>query len=224
VLADRLGSGQVDIGLLPCGELDRLGADHFDDVGIACRGAVRSILLVSRVEPARIRTLAVDVSSRTSVMLTRIVLAERFGVRAEFITMAPDLDTMLASADAALLIGDPALRVDPVSLPYLTLDLGAEWLELTGLPMVFAVWAGRKQVVTSAVADIFVQSYRYGMSKLDEIVREAPALHGISEELARKYLTESIQFELTSEHRKGLAMYRSKVAALRSLDLLPAGR
>jgi predicted solute-binding protein len=223
-LADHLSAGEVDIGLLPCAELDRLGVHHFDDVGIACRGPVRSILLVSTVEPARIRTLAADVSSRSSVMLTRIILAERYGVNPEFITMAPDLGTMLANADAALLIGDPALKVDPATLPYLTLDLGAEWLEFTGLPMVFAVWAGRKQVLTPDVAGVFVQSWRYGMAHLDDIVREAPAFHGIAEELARTYLTEHIVFELNSDHRKGLALYRSKVAALRSLDLLPAGR
>ena len=215
VLADRLSAGQVDIGLLPCAELDRLGVDHFDDVGIACRGPVRSILLVSRVEPSRIRTLAADVSSRTSVMLSRIILAERYGVSPDFITMAPDLGTMLAKADAALLIGDPALKLDPATLPYLALDLGAEWLELTGLPMVFAVWAGRKQVLTPDVAGVFLQSYRYGMENIDDIVQEAPALHGISVELARKYLTEHVVFELTSDHRKGLALYRSKVEALR---------
>ena len=224
MLADRLGSGQVDIGLLPCAEIDRLGAAYLDDVGIACRGPVRSILLVCKVEPSRIRTLAADVSSRTSVMLTRIVLAERYGVRPEFITMQPDVDAMLSRADAALLIGDPALRLDPARVSYRVLDLGAEWVDFTGLPMVFAVWAGARRHLTAAVADVFVQSYRYGMSQLDELIREAPALHGVSQELARTYLTEHIRFELNDEDRKGLALYRSKVAETRAVDLAPAAR
>lgn len=212
----------MDVGLLPCAELDPLGVQPLLDVGIACRGPVRSILLVTRVEPARIQTLAADVSSRSSVMLTRIVLAERFGVRPEFVTMQPDVDGMLARADAALLIGDPALRLDPESLPYQVLDLGGEWVDMTGLPMVFAVWAGAPRHLTAEVADAFVQSYRYGAADLDAIVEEAPALHGISEELARTYLTNHIQFELSEEDRRGLALYRSKVARFRAMEPAPA--
>jgi predicted solute-binding protein len=220
-LAGDLEAGRADVGLLPCAELDRLGVDHLEDLGIACRGPVRSILLVSRVEPARIRSLAVDASSRSSVMLTRIVLAERYGVRPQLFVRRPDLGEMLQEADAALLIGDPALRVDPAKLPWHVLDLGEEWCSLTGLPMVFAVWAGARRHLTPAVADAFVQSYRYGMSRLDDIVAEAPSLHGVSQELARTYLTEHIKFELNSEDRRGIALYRRKVAELRELDLAP---
>src|SRR4051794_7984704 len=124
VCADRLESGDVDIGIVPCAELDRLGLDFLPDVGIACRGAVRSILLISKVPPGQIRTLAADVSSRTSVMLARILLAERYGTVPRVITVAPDLESMLAQSDAALIIGDPALRLDPASLPWQVLDLG----------------------------------------------------------------------------------------------------
>jgi predicted solute-binding protein len=221
VLADRLKAGQVDIGLLPCAELERLRVDHLDDVGIACRGAVRSILLVSRVEPARIRTLALDASSRSSVMLTRILLAERYGARPELVTMQPELESMLARADAALLIGDPALRLDASVLPYRVLDLGAEWMNLTGLPMVFAVWAGPRRHLIPSVAEAFLASFRYGAAQLEEIVREAPMLHGVSEDLARTYLTDHIKFELNADDRKGLALYRAKVSAMRALDLAP---
>lgn len=221
-LADDLDANRTDIGLLPCAELDRLGVDHLDDLGISCHGAVRSILLVSRVEPSRIRSLAADANSRSSVMLTRILLNERYGAQPQVFVKPPNVEEMLREADAALLIGDPALHVDPAKLQYRVLDLGQEWCEMTGLPMVFAVWAGARRHLTAEVADIFMQSYRYGISKLDEISAEAPSHHGVSADMARTYLTHYIKFELNSEARRGLALYRSKVAELRALDTLPA--
>jgi predicted solute-binding protein len=216
VCADRLEAGEVDIGLVPCAELDRLDLSWFPETGIACRGAVRSILLISRVAPGRIRRLAADVSSRTSVMLTRIILAEKFGVQPEMLPMRPEIDSMLAEADAALLIGDPALRVDPASLPYRVLDLGAEWVELTGLPMVFAVWAGHRRHITPESGQIFADSARFGLANLHQIVAEAPATHGVSSDLARTYLTRHIALELTDADRKGLDLYRRKVARIRA--------
>ena len=140
--AERLAAGQADIGLAPSIELARQGMEVISPWGVACLGAVRSILLISRVKPGRIRTLAADSNSRTSVALAQILLQERFGVRPALVSKAPDLPAMLEVADAALLIGDPALRLNVEALPYQVLDLGREWTELTGLPMVFAVWAG----------------------------------------------------------------------------------
>src|SRR5205814_1724945 len=122
----------------------------------------------------KIRTLAADSSSRTSVALARILLAERFHCRQPIVTPHPPrLAEMLAACDAALIIGDPALRLDPETLPCRTLDLGEEWVAWTGLPMVFAVWAGRQEALTSAVAARFSASYRWGKSHIDEIVQQA---------------------------------------------------
>lgn len=216
--ADRLERCEVDVGLVPCAELDRLELDFFPDVGIACRGAVRSILLVSKVEPRRIRTLAADNSSRSSVMLCRILLAERYGVSPEPLSMSPHLEPMLAAADAALIIGDPALKLDPATLPYHVLDLGAEWVDHTGLPMVFAVWAGRSEHITPENRRVFIDSWHYGRDHLDEIVADAEARAGVPAVLARKYLTSHIVFELGERERKGLALYRQKTAALVTLS------
>src|SRR5215475_13941229 len=145
--ADQLASGEADIGIVPVIEVARQKLDYFRGTGIACHGPVRSILLVSKVPFREIRTVATDSGSRTSVMLTRVILAEKFGVEPKQISRRADLTTMLGEADAALLIGDAALRVDPEKLPFETLDLGGEWVAMTGLPMVFAVWAGRNGVV-----------------------------------------------------------------------------
>jgi predicted solute-binding protein len=142
-----VAEGVADVGLVPVFEVDRLGLAWFPSLGIASRGAVRSILLISKVHPKKIKTLAADSGSRTSVQLARIILAERHGCLPELTTAAPIIDTMLESADAALLIGDAALSVDPVECGLTCLDLGEEWTDLTGLPMVFAVWAGRQQAI-----------------------------------------------------------------------------
>jgi predicted solute-binding protein len=218
VCADRLAAGEADIGLVPCAELDPQALSWFPETGIACRGAVRSILLISRVEPSRIRTLAADVSSRTSVMLARIILQERYGVAPSLVSMAPDADRMLAHADAALIIGDPALRIDPSIMPRV-LDLGAEWWDLTGLPMVFAVWAGKQQHITREAGEVFVQSTRYGLDRIEEIAAAAPSQHGIPTDLARTYLTRHIVFQLGDDEHRGMELYRRKVAELRASDV-----
>lgn len=218
ICADRLESGDVDIGIVPCAELDRLGLDFLPDTGIACRGAVRSILLISRVPFAKVKTLATDVSSRTSVMLARMILAERYGVIPSIASHSPDLDAMLAAADAALIIGDPALRIDPATLPFHVLDLGAEWFSLTRLPMVFAVWAGASETLTPVVREAFASSCRYGLDHVDDIVSDAAASHHFPESLVREYLTRYIRFQLGPEELRGLQAYRELVAAFRVRD------
>ena len=85
--------------------------------------------------------------------------------------------------------------------------------------MVFAVWAGMRRHLTARTAETLLESFRYGLAHLDDIVREAPALHKVSEALARTYLTEHIKFELNSDDRKGLALFRSKVAAMRDMNV-----
>ncbi len=212
--ADALGAGEVDMGLVPCAELDRLGMGFLPGLGIACEGPVRSILLISKTPFAKIRTLAVDSSSRTSVALTRILLAEKYGCRPALEPHAPQLAEMLARCDAALIIGDPALRIDPEALPWATLDLGAEWVAWSGLPMVFAVWAGRPEALTPEVERVFQASWDWGRGHIEEIARGA-AERGFSEAVAREYVTRHIVYELGERHRAGLELFRAKVRELK---------
>jgi chorismate dehydratase len=206
--AQALGAGDAAIGLVPCAELDRLGLDYLPDLGIACEGAVRSILLISKRPYNQIRTLAVDSGSRSSVALARILLAERYRCQPRFVPMVPALDEMLAVCDAALIIGDPALRIEPDVLPYQTLDLGAEWVEWSGLPMVFAVWAGKSTHLTADVSRAFTDSCRWGLDHMEEIVAAAVRERSFGEQLVRKYLTEHIVYELGARHREGLELFR----------------
>lgn len=218
--AAAIEGGEADIGLVPSAEVERLGLDFFPDVGIACEGPVRSILLVSRAPFERIGRLAVDSGSRTSVALARIVLAERYGVFPDIVARPPALAPMLAEADAALIIGDAALRLDPASLPYGVLDLGDEWVRWTGLPMVFAVWAGRSAAIRGANRDAFVGSFEWGCERIGEIVLRAAEERGFAPSMAHSYLTENIRFRLGPEHLEGLARFRGLV---RELDAKETG-
>lgn len=205
--AEEVASGAADIGIIPAFELTRLDLEIIRGSGIACRGPVRSILLVSSRPPAEIRTLAADSSSRTSVQLARLILEQRFGVSPEFISRPPDLEAMLRAADAALVIGDPALRIDPARLPYHVYDLGAEWVEMTGLPMVFAVWAGRRDAVSPEVAKVFRESWEYGRSHIDEIVAQESVRREFPRELVREYLTRHIVHELGPREYEGMELF-----------------
>ena len=122
---------------------------------------------------------------------------------------------MLVEKDAALVIGDPALHLNPDALPYRTLDLGAEWVKWTGLPMVFAVWSGRRELLTDEVAEAFRGSYAWGHAHVDDMVAGASAERGFPGDLARQYFTRYIAYELSAKHLEGLAAFRKLV---RSLD------
>lgn len=212
--ADRLASGDADIGIVPVIEMARQKLDYFRSTGIACRGPVRSILLVSKVPFRAIKTLATDTGSRTSVMLARIVLAEKYGVQPKLISRRAELAPMLGEADAALVIGDPALHLDPATLPFETLDLGREWTRLTGLPMVFAVWSGKKEVMLPRYEQAFLDSCRDGLAHMNQIVQEQSPIRGITEALAREYLTHRIVFELNDRDHEGLNLYLKQALAL----------
>jgi len=205
--ADRLATGEADIGIVPTAELPRLGLELIPGSGIASEGPVRSILLVSKVPLGKIELLAADTSSRTSVALAKILLARKYGAEPRLLPQPPDLARMLDSADAAVIIGDPALHIEPSAVPFEVTDLGAEWTAMTGLPMVFAVWAGRKGCVTPEVARAFTDSRRFGISEIDEIVRTRAEAHGVTRELAREYLTRHIRFELGEREYEGMRRF-----------------
>ena len=210
VCADRLGNSSADIGIVPVAALLDQDLTIFRGAGIACRGPVRSILLISKEPLRNIRTLAVDSSSRSSVMLARIILNEAYGATPDLISMPPEFGSMLDVADAALIIGDPALRLDPVALReqgFHVADLGEEWWKLTGLSMVFAVWAGRPNVWTEERERAFVSSCRYGMAHIDDIVATEHVARGVSAELAKSYLTRHIVFELGDAEYEGMQCY-----------------
>lgn len=209
--AAEVGRGTVDIGIIPAAAYAAIpNLAIIPGVAIASKRAVRSILLVSRKSLDKIQTVALDSSSLTSVALTRVLFEKFWGGQRIFTSAAPELDSMLATNDAALLIGDPALRVDRSN--YQTWDLADEWIRLTGKPFVFAFWAVRQEALAATSLDlptIFNQSRDHGLepNNVAEIARGwAPKL-GISEQEAREYLTHNIHFHLDEDCLEGLRLF-----------------
>jgi chorismate dehydratase len=202
-VADGLAAGELEVGLVPSVELQRIpGLRVVPGLCIASQHEVRSVLLVSRVAPKQIRRVALDESSRTSAILVRILLAERHAVRPEAIPFRPDLDAMLAEADAALLIGDPALRVPRDR--FHVVDLAAEWRALTGLPFVFAVWAVAAGVEGRGLAGWLAASLEAARREMPHLVSLAAAETGLDEAEVRTYLTEHLSYHLGSAERASL--------------------
>lgn len=207
--ARLLHAGQIDVGLVPAIELLR-GATPYEVVpgpAIACRGAVASVALFTRVPVADVRTIALDTSSRASAGLLRILCARHFGIAPTFVAHAPDLPAMLRVADAALLIGDPALEAPWAALGLEKIDLGDAWWQLTGLPFVFAVWAARPGVLTDAIVSGLRTARDRGLAAIDEIARSHAAGDAAREAVYRHYLRSHIRYDLDDEARRGLDRY-----------------
>ena len=215
-LADQLSRGELDVALIP--SVEAFSDPEYQIVSDACvatRGDVLSVKLYSRVPLGAIRTLALDQGSRTSAALTRIMLAERFGVEPELRKLPLGKTVADTDADAILLIGDRAIE-PPAESFQATWDLGREWLEWTGLPFVFAMWVTRAGTNLGRVESALGQARDLGLTRIDEIARrEAPRL-GIGDETARDYLKENLHFRLGSAERSGLRLF-SQLAAARGL-------
>lgn len=212
LVARLLGQGNLDIGLIPSIEVQRIpNLRVLPDMCIAARHEVRSVLLVSRGPAEEIRRVALDQNSRTSATLVRILLKERYGLNPEYVHERPDPERMLSEADAALIIGDPALRVDRER--YRIIDLAEEWHELTGLPFVFAVWAVRPEVDIPDLPFYFKSSLRYGLSSLDTLVRESAAELNLDSSEVRSYLTDNLSFFLRNEEIEGLEEFYRRAHA-----------
>ncbi len=223
-VADGLAEAELDVGLVPVIELQRIpGLRALPGPCVAATREVRSVLLISRREIAAIRRVSLDENSRTSAVLVRILLREAYEVEAEYVQAPADLEAMLSQADAALLIGDPALRVD--RRRYRVLDLAAEWRRLTGHPFVFALWAVRAGVSLPELDRPFRESLRQAEAEMGELVREAAADTGLAAAEIEAYLTQYLTFRLGSEEWAGIGEFHRRahrhglIPELRPLEL-----
>jgi chorismate dehydratase len=205
--ADRLHSGEVDLGLIPA--IEYLHGDYrlVPDVAIASDGPIRSVAVFTTVPVARIRRLALDRSSRTSVALTRILSAKLWSIAPSTIPLAPDLSRMLAEADAALLIGDPALELDPLPPGVEKLDLGEAWQALTGLPFVYAAWAGRPEGASPAHVAALIAARDRGVRRLDAIAAAAAGGAGARQQRFAQYLRDNLRYTLGAREQAGLERF-----------------
>jgi chorismate dehydratase len=219
--AEDLQRGRADIGILPAFAYQTIpGLKVIPHIAIASQRKVESVLLVSRGPARRAKRVALDSSSRTSVALVKILFARHWGGNPDYVEAAPDLAQMLSRADAALLIGDPALRFH-LRAPGTQLhdvtnvhvyDLAEEWWRLTHLPFVFAFWAVRAEKIRSAqegqtVIRDFCKSRDQGLAHLEEIARAAAAALEVPGGRLERYLRSSIDFRLDAPHLAGLEYF-----------------
>jgi chorismate dehydratase len=228
--ADALRTGAADIGIIPAVTYATIpGLVILPNACIAAKHDVRSILLVSRKRIEDVRTIAADTSSRTSVALTQVLCEKLWGGAREMRPMAPDVKIMLDACDAALLIGDSALHIEPAE--FHSYDLALEWRNLTGLPFVFAVWALRLAALAETArdphpAEVLSRSRDRGTrpDSIETIARLWSPHLDLDEPVICDYLSRNIHYALDAENRAGLELFFRYAAELSLIPELPSLR
>jgi chorismate dehydratase len=244
--AEALRVGTADIAIIPAIEYQRIpGLVILPDLAIASQNRVRSLLILAKKPIEQVRSIALDRSSRSTQALTRILAAEHWKIDPEFSESEPDLSAMLERADAALLIGDPALRLSiaiekksAVSLQgravcqaatlgiagadiFHVYDVVGEWRTFSSLPAVMAVWAARPEVATREVLADFSASRDFGLSQFAAIGLDAARELELPQQALEFYLRNNIDFSLGEENRRGLERYFHEAA---KLGLIPCDK
>jgi chorismate dehydratase len=246
--AESLRRGDSDVAIIPSIEYQRMdGMVALPGMAIASKNEVRSLLVVARKPIEAAKKIALDTSSRATVGLVRLLSAAHWRISPEFVDAAPDASAMLKTADAALVIGDPALRIslhmealsgkapsneeccqgsaDDMPVPgFETLfvyDVVHQWRQMTGKPAVLAMWVGRRDAITPEVVADFTASKQYGLERVREIAEAASIKLDLPPRALERYLTENIHFDLDDDNLAGLKLYFEKAAAA---GLIPRAR
>jgi chorismate dehydratase len=208
--AQKMITGQADIGLVPVGALNQIGPScEMMNYCIAADGEVSSVLLVSKVPLNEIKRVHLDRDSRTSVLLARVLASEYWSINPQWKHFTSQSDQDLP--DSAVIIGDKAFGYRK-KYPY-SWDLSSEWKALTGLPFVFAVWLARKNIDTSLLGKVS-SALEYGISHIDDTVIERMEENPVNIDL-KNYLTHNIHFRLEEKYRKGLELFLRYTAQLK---------
>ncbi len=212
--ARLLHAQEIDLGLIPSIEYQPGPRPYVLVPGpaVISNGPVASVALFTTREPRDIRTVAMDSSSRTSVALATMLLWREFGVKPTAVSMAPDLDAMLGSADAALIIGDTALFLDPSAIPnprsaIQKIDLGELWSRSTGLPFVYAFWAGWPDAVTPEQVEALQRARDEGVAHAANVARAYYPADPAREAVARRYLRDNSRYVLGEGQLEGLCTF-----------------
>lgn len=214
--AAMLAAGQCEIALIPVIEYQRIpDLLMIPDVAVASKRRVRSVLLAARRPLAEVRRVTLDTSSRTSQSLVKILFEQRYGSQPEFTERTPnagqECENMLEDSDAALVIGDPAMRLaaSASQLGVRIYDLAEEWRTMTGLPFVFAVWAVRETVAQSphSLAHDFLAAKQEGLSKLEQIAASYREELRLPQSDLLNYLQDNVNYDLDAENIAGMNRY-----------------
>jgi len=217
-VAEKLHAGESDLGMIPSVEFAFGDYAIVPGIAIASRGPVRSVNLYHRVPLGEVRRVALDTSSRTSVALLKVLLHETLGRHPEYEPSAPSVPRMLETADAALVIGDPALYFDGETP---RLDLGEEWLRRTGLPFVFAFWAGRPGALGTGDVRRLQEALGQGLGVIDQIAASYEKHGGGRAAQNASYLRSNIVYALGDDEQRGLREFLRRAHGLGLLPRLP---
>lgn len=216
-LLSGLRERRFDIALLPAIDFQRLPRLGIVPAsGIGCDGPTLTVRIFSRVPINRIDRLACDTDSHTSVALARIILAETFGTRPQFV----DLDHAGDAGDSRLLIGDKVVCEEPPGFPH-QLDLGAAWKDLTGLPFVFAVWMARQDADLGDLPARLENAKRDGLQNVDTIIRQYAIPRGWPAGIARQYLTQYLKFDIGERQLEAMRRFYELAAKYRIIETPP---
>jgi len=216
--AAMLSDGQVNAALVPIIEYQRLAnVAVVPDVCVGSRSAARSVVLATRLNNLKkVKRVALDDSSRTSVALVKIIFPEFLGFEPEWITSPSDLKSMLAHADAALIIGDPAMNIS--TRQFRVFDLATLWHEFTGFGFVFAMWMARSEDAARIRRLDLAGAREEGLAHLHEIAADYENRVGLTCSEIKQYLMHNIAFSMDDEMRNGLALYFELSSKYRLID------
>lgn len=210
-LAEMLRTGEI--AAAPVSSFATFTNPSFDicpGICIAADGPVISVLMLSKMPVENVRTVALDTSSLSGANMLRIILDEVYGLHPEFVRIPPNpVSGMLEKCDAAMVIGNPAMQCSKDGL--YVLDLADEWKKLTGLPAVFAVWAGTR--ITDELIEVLHYAKGVGESRISEIALEEAARLGLPVELCEDYLSNIMLYDLGDRETQGLRVFREKAIA-----------
>lgn len=218
-LSEQLVRGDLDIAPVTLVEFLRASDDlvAFPDLAVGCDGPVMSCVIVSQkpLEELDGARVALGSTSRTSVRLAQLLLAEKIGVTPDYYTCPPDLGVMMQEAEAAVLIGDAALRANLHDAPRLGLqvhDLGQMWKDWTGLPFVFAVWATRRDylerepLVVRKVHEAFLASRDLSLEEVGKVAEQAARWETFDEKVLERYFT-TLDFRFGPDQLRGVTEF-----------------
>lgn len=201
--AELLSQNRVDAALVPVVVYQFIDNVRLvPDVCVGARERVRSVCLLTKGDDLEnVKTVSLDVSSKTSAVLTKLIFCEFLGFEPDWRDAEPDIDAMLAASDCALLIGDPALSVNEQK--YRKFDLVETWRKYTGLGFVFAMWMTRGK---SCPVDL-AAARDEGLAHIDEIAANYTSEIPLSLDDLRIYLSKNISYSIDNSMREGMELY-----------------
>lgn len=217
--ADLLRQNLVDVALIPVIEYQSIKEICLiPGIAIAAKSLVQSVILITKCPINKLKTVALDISSRTSAALVQIILEKFYQIKPNYCTSSPNLTEMLKQNDAALIIGDPAIKIRyEHNQTYQIYDLAQEWRKFTGLPFVFAFWAVNKNILPWSdnepdlsslnITSLFIKAKEQGLNMLEEIVKDYSKDLEIENSLLLEYLTRNVNYDLDKENLAGLELF-----------------